>query len=539
MKTWMSWTIAMALALGALSACSDDGGASTEGAANTDDDAPYEYVAPGKADDYRSSTGREYALVGLDTVRLSMADAELVGEERDARVKELVELRFKALSYFLYAYLAQKSRDDDNFEYGNFRTTIRQQTFEQLLVEERPEEPGAFDFIFDAEAAGPKDLMRRLELKDGSFELAVPKLSNGELASMSYTRQYKNFQPSDVPADQLEMIKVDIEPKESEADAYPEYARMFEDGLLDIAIHVGGDYNDKRYDLLTAQDLFQSLQDDLGLTAPVATFEELRSDSGPFVGEFDANGQPVRIEVTLIHPDMQAEEGVGYAGLLQSYRESAAKRDIVVYDGHAGYNSSYSGVVVHYNPRHAIAADDFRDMELPDKYQLFVFNGCKTYTAYPDSLYQHPGKDVGNLDIISTVNFSWLSEMTRVTTALLGHLVDTRSGTHAPRSYDQILSDINSGRSWDVIYGVHGLSDNPRVSPYADLDALCKPCDANASCPGADNLCVKFTDGNQGCAAACTDDAGCPDGYVCRPAARRGSDVISTTQCVPSGGVCQ
>ena len=499
----------------------------------------FEVVPEGKADDYRSTTGREYALLGFDTVVFDEADLALEGDARTARAEELVTLRFKALSFFLYAYLAQKSRDDKNFGYGGFRTTVRQQTFETLAIDERDDEPGTFDFLFEAEAAGPNDLFKVLPIRDDStFSLIIPILTNAELSTGSYARLYKNFNPDNFDARKLTSIDVEISPKDSEPDAYPEYDRLFDDGLLDVAIHVGGDYNDKRYDLLTARDLFDDLQDDLGLKAPVETFDALRTDSGPFVGELRVGERTIRMEVTLIHPDMQKEEGVGFEGLLQLYRESAATRDVVLYDGHAGYNSGYSGVVVHYNPRHAIAADDFADMDLPDKYQVFMFNGCKTYTAYADALYANPKKDIGNLDILTTVNFSWLSEMTRITGDLLEGMTRTVDGDHAPMSYDALLADLNRGRSWDVIYGVHGLSDNPRLSPWATPESLCAPCEANAECTGADNLCLKMLDGERGCAAACTDASGCPEGFACRAAAITGDDVISTRQCVPTNNRC-
>ena len=111
--------------------------------------------------------------------------------------------------------------------------------------------------------------------------------------------------------------------------------------------------------------------------------------------------------------------------------------------------------------------------------------------------------------------------------------------THIPRSYNHILAELNQGRSWDVIYGVHGLSDNPRVSPYADLDTLCNACAADTDCPGVDNTCLRTTGGDAVCAAACTDDTGCPDGYKCRAAAEPGASVVATHQCVPESGSCR
>lgn len=504
------------------------------------DDEPLVYVPEGKADDYRSTTGREYALVALDTVRLSGDDLSLTGDARTARAEALMALRFKAISFFAYEYLAGKSRTDANFAYGNFRTTIRQQTFEGFIAGERADEPGTFEFLFAAEAAGPLALLRSLPLAaDGkTFPLTIPKLTNAELESGSYARTYKAFDPTKHSADKLEALDIEITPKDAEPDAYPDYARLFEDGVLDVAVHVGGDYNAERYDIVAARDIFKNLTT-LGFKAPADSFEALRSDSGPFTKDLDANGRTVRVEVYLYHPDMSAEPGLGYQGLIDAYKQSAATRDVVVYDGHAGYDSTYSGVVVHYNPRHAIAADDFDALPLPDKYQLFFFNGCKTYTAYADALYKNPAKTTANLDIISTVNFAWLTEMTRVTTDFIQQLTLTSSRQHLPRSYDKLLAELNKGGSWDVIYGVHGLSDNPRLSPYADLGALCAPCARNTECPGVDNLCVTGLNSKSGCAAACTDTTGCPEGYRCSPVSVRGATVLSGSQCLPVAGKCE
>ena len=531
---WFRWAVISVAGL-AVGCSSAEGTPSS----SSPGDEPFDYVPPGKADDYRSTTGLEYSLTAADTITLPAADMALTGQERLDRARELVKLRFKALSFFVYQYLAQKSRDDKNYGYGGFRTTIRQQTFKTLEIEERGSEPGVYDFIFEAEVGGPKDLLSALPLtQNKTFELILPKLSTGDLESGSYSSKYKHFNPEDHAADSLTQIAVDIETKPQEPDAYPDYKAWFSDGLFDVAIVVGGDYNDARYDIVAAKDIFRRLKSDLGLTPPVASFDDLRVDSGPFVGTLDANGKSVKFEVSLIHPDMSQHEGVGYDGLIDAYKSFAKTHDLVIYDGHAGYNSSYSGVVVHYNPRHALAADDFVNLELPDKYQLFFFNGCKTYTSYADAMYQHPAKNSQNLDVITTVNFSWLSEMTRVTTDLLGELVASRSGDHTPRSYDQTLAKLNRGQSWDVIYGVHGLSDNPRLSPYADLSTLCSSCDANSQCPGADNLCIKLSPTNAYCAAACTDDSGCPEGYACRDVAAGSSNLISAQQCVPAAQSC-
>lgn len=517
--------------------CAEDAETPTE---STLEDEPLIYIPEGKADDYRSTTGREYSLVAIDTVRLSGDDLALTGDARATRAEELMNLRFKAISFFAYEYLTGKTSHDANASYGNFRTTVRQQTFDGFIVQESTTEPGTFEFLFEAEAAGPLTLLRDLPLAadNKTFPLQIPKLTNAELESGSYAKTYKAFDASKYTADKLDSLSVEITPKPAEPDAYPEYAKLFDDGLLDIAIHVGGDYNAERYDILTARDIFKRLSEQ-GFKAPAESYEALRSNSGPFTKTLDANGKSIQVEVYLIHPDMQSEPGVGYAGLIELYKKSAATRDIVIYDGHAGYDTTYSGVVVHYNPRHAIAADDFDTLTLPEKYQLFFFNGCKTYTAYADALYQNPAKNTANLDIISTVNFAWLSEMTRVTTDFISQVTLVSSKKHIPRTFDKILSELNKGSSRDVIYGIHGLSDNPHISPYADLSTLCAPCKYNSDCPGADNLCVTGLSSKSACAAACTDDSGCPSGYKCSPVAVKNSSVLSGSQCLPSAGKCE
>ncbi|MDX9720631.1 MAG: hypothetical protein RBU37_07780 [Myxococcota bacterium] len=526
-----AWFLLPLLAL-LLSSCGAEEGAESF------DDQPLVAVPDGKADDYRSTTGKEYSLMAVDVVRLSVADAALTGAERDARVEELIGMRNKAIAFFVYAYLAGKSSHDSNAEYGDFKTTIRQRTFDNLVVGEREDEPGAYEYLFAAEAAGPNDLLSQLPMENGSFVLKLPRLSNSELESGSYSRTYSSFDAAKYSEDQLENLVIDISPMPAEPDAFPEYARLFEDGLLDVAIHVGGDYNAERWDIVTAKEIFGRLSKDLRLTAPVKTFEELESDSGPFTGTINANGTKVAIEVYLYHPDMQKESGVGYNGLIDLYRQSTATRDIVIYDGHAGYDASYSGIVVHYNPRHAISANDLAELEMPNKYQLFFFNGCKTYTTYADALYANPAKNTANLDIITTVNFAWMSEMSRISSEFLRGLLALEAGKHLPNSYDQVLARLNSGASTNVIYGVHGLSDNPHRSPYAELDNLCTPCRSNSQCSGAGNMCITPVGGAPVCGFACTADDACPEGYACVSVSNTLSNVIIGAQCLPRGGVC-
>ncbi|MEZ4474482.1 MAG: hypothetical protein R3F60_27575 [bacterium] len=153
------------------------------------------------------------------------------------------------------------------------------------------------------------------------------------------------------------------------------------------------------------------------------------------------------MKVYVVHPDMAADNP---QRLITAFKEHAKTRDVVIYDGHAGFDASYSGVVVTYQPRTAIPADDFKSLDLPEKPQLFFFNGCKTYSVYPDALLANPAKTPENLDIISTVNFSWLAQMTTITSDFIGTLIaeGRYDGLHEPATFAKILSTLNKGRSW-------------------------------------------------------------------------------------------
>src|SRR5262245_6084135 len=170
--------VSLAATLALAAGCSSESSSPSESTG----DSPYEYVPEGKADDYRSTTGLEYSLIAKDSVTFAEADLALSGGERDERAKELVGLRFKALSFFIYEYLASKEEEDPNHDYGCVRTTFRQKTFESQGLIERADQPGTFDFTFEAEVGGPKDLMRNLPLRDGkTFDLKLPILSTAEL----------------------------------------------------------------------------------------------------------------------------------------------------------------------------------------------------------------------------------------------------------------------------------------------------------------------------------------------------------------------
>jgi hypothetical protein len=192
--------------------------------------------------------------------------------------------------------------------------------------------------------------------------------------------------------------------------------------------------------------------------------------------------------------------------------------DVVIYDGHAGRELDYSGVVVAYNPaRVALPASEFKNIDASGKQQLYLFNGCETYTGYADSLYQNPKITPETADVVTTGNFSAIQPEASQVIAFIHSLIDQKNGAWVPRSWDSILGKMNAvgERSWVHVYGVHGIDDDPKLSPLADASKLGAQCTTDAQCGAADSKCVRASSTSQVCGLACADDAGCPSGTKC------------------------
>lgn len=488
------------LSLGAVaSACS---------AAPADDAAE---AADEAALDYRSNVGREFDVSGDASLTLTADEAALTGEARDAKVKERVRAKVDALTRALDAKLHELWPEDRRGKEENIIVMIRMATPGSDAVKV---DGAKVTFAYKAQAAGPNDMLETLPLeRDGSKRVLKITLGEGDAA---------------------ETIALAWKIADQVSDAYPDYAAMFEGGL-DIYVHVGGDHYTPRNDLREAEALYDDLVA-LGLRSPVAAFADLKLDSGPFAGQIDVSGKPVDVRAKLVHADMAPDDKLQL--LVDAYKEGASKSDVVIYRGHAGTSLDYSGVVVHYSPRVAIPASEFKALALPDKYQLFVFDGCETYTGYADKLYENPKKTSKNADVVTSVNFGSGLVRAESTRALIRGIVEQRAvaGKTAwvPRTWDAVIKGVNDAKrgAWTPIYGVHGLSDNPKLSPLASAAKVGAACTTNPECGGADSLCVRTSSGARVCGAACADDAGCPGGAKCRAVTSR--VLGATRQCLPA-----
>jgi hypothetical protein len=70
-------------------------------------------------------------------------------------------------------------------------------------------------------------------------------------------------------------------------------------------------------------------------------------------------------------------------------------------------------------------------------------------------------------------------------------------------------------RSWVHVYGVHGIDDDPKVSPLADAAKVGASCAKDSDCGAPDSRCIASSSTKKVCGIACADDAGCPTGTKC------------------------
>jgi len=334
--------------------------------------------------------------------------------------------------------------------------------------------------------------------------------------------------------DEAVTLNVQIQGSESR-DAFPRYAELFEDGIYDIAVHFGGDYNDGRFDLETAKWLVETLIENGWTNNEVRSFDDLRMDSPPFTRQLEIEGRPVEARVYVFHAELASAEDAEH--LAEAMRESFRTTDVVIYSGHAGENA---GFILDYHPRFEIPARDFATLPMAEKYQIFVLDGCRTYRTYVDDILENPAKTYDNVDIVTTVNTTPFSVGYQTIHEFIHWLTLTdQMGRHFPVSWLSLLRGLNTESYDSVHYGVHGIDTNPRVNPHSGADALCSPCVQDADCGAGGNFCLSFGNGTSGCGVACTSDDACGPGFRCARVFDAEEYFYIPRQCVPTNYSCQ
>lgn len=505
-------------------------------------------VAEGKEDNFLSARAQEYMVEGRTSVTLESSLASSSEAVKMRRVKELIAYRQVVIGWFLNAYLVDKEHDSGNANYGGFAALTKNGAYEELDIQ--AVDATTYAFTFRQEFGGRQDLMKALPVKDGPdgrkvFDLVVGKIANDEMDDLEtnaewYRRSpWSEFDPAKVDASRKETLTLAVWPEPRSTDAWIDYNRLFADGKVTVGVHFGWDYH-KDYHLVHSKEVYEWLVA-AGFSSPVASYDAYTRASGPLVKTVQANGRPVRFEVSLFWgrpgTDTDPDTNAGGRVLEDDMRASFLDREVIVYSGHSGPFYGFALANWRKTDEGDLDDSDVLDMAMPsDVYQVVLAEGCDTY-GLGEAFRLNPAKaGAKNIDVVTTTSFSNAATSDGVTdflTAVLGG----RGATHKPVTYLGLLDSLESNSSWfNTMYGVHGLDDNPHRHPYAVAANLCKACGANADCGDDGNRCV--TMGKEKlCTFLCTADDGCPAGFACRPVAS--GSTITSYQCVPGNGTCK
>jgi hypothetical protein len=507
-------------------------------------------IEPGKADNFLSQSAREYWVEGTTAITLDASWASKSESQRLAEVKRLVPYKQVVIGWFLNRYIVDKEEKDPDAKYGGFKSLTKNGSYEDLNLTKVSDLQWTFDFR--QEIGGQTDLLSDIpDAKpqgDGTwlFDLVVGRVSNEEMQRLETDNEWYRaspwgaFTPDSVSADRKETLRLKIRPQPDEDDAWIELDRLMADKKLSVGVHFGWDYH-SAYHEKHSKDVYTWLTTKKAFKSPVAKWEDLRHDAGPLKGKVTYRGKSVDVEVSLFWgrkgDATDPDTGAGGKQLEKDMLTSLASREVIIFSGHSG--PFYGFALANWRMTSEGDLDDSELMKVPllkGQYQLIVAEGCDTY-AIGQAFALNPDKPgLKDLDVITTTSFSNAASSGTLTDVLATLLGPIGSATTGPKLYSELLDELDSNSYWfNSMYGVHGLDDNPRVHPWADLTKSCKTCSKAADC-GDGMQCVKMKDGKGACAALCTASIGCGTGYSCRNVSV--DRYISAQVCAPESLQC-
>lgn len=494
-------------------------------------------VPEGKEDDFFSTAASEYIFQGRAQVKVDAGQGL-------AEAKKLIGLKHTAIAWFLNAYLVDKEHEEANANYGGFNAMVKTGAYTDLAITDKG--GGVFEFTFKQIVAGPKTLLSSLPLTAGKIKIEIGKPSNEEMGRLETNNEWyrqapwDGWNPSMVAADKKETIEFAVSREKASNDAWWDYKKLLADNKLTIDAHFGWDYHSE-FHTKHSHELYDWLIT-RGFKSPVASWDKYTRTSGPLTRTMKANGRNIAVEVKIFYgrigTDTDPDTAAGGIVLENDMRASLNTQDVVIYSGHSGPFYGFALANWRKTSEGDLDDTDMTTVQMPsDKYQIVLAEGCDTYMI-GQAFKQNPNKLGKNIDIVTTTSFSNAGTAIVVET-FIDKLLENSSGTMRAKPVSVMLTDVTSTQAYgfSTLYGIHGIDDNPQLSPFADVSKSCKSCTTNASCGASGNSCVSLgAGGGKVCAAACTTDAACPTGYACRNIAA-GSTVF-TKACVPKTNRC-
>ena len=264
--------------------------------------------------EYVSTNAREFALTARSYARFPNNYVDLDESSKQAALERAMDRRLSVLARGVKTHIDKVLRPFNNGETGEkaayFTYFRRNESRSADYI--APVGDSLFEFEFSLEFVGSYYLMSKLSPETVG------------------TRRTFEIEVTDAEGTGIEVVEFEISGHPSH-DAFPRYQELFEDGVFDIGIHFGGDYNEERLDLETAKWLVELLVEDGWQNPEVRTFEDLEIDSPPFTRTLTIEGRAIEVQVYIYHSDMV--EIADESRLTEVMHHSLSMRDVVFIQG--------------------------------------------------------------------------------------------------------------------------------------------------------------------------------------------------------------
>lgn len=261
------------------------------------------------------------------------------------------------------------------------------------------------------------------------------------------------------------MVEATIERLANQKKTYPEYDRLVENGDINVVLLMGMDEPAKARDPNTSTDVnaknFRAVKKALlaaGYESRVWTAADIGAVTGkkarknPYVEEFTLTLKRARIVMRVFFgPTGIDEESTAFHYFFKDAIENAS---VMMYDGHSGLGGHLDLAAIEQER-------GFRFAPSKDRYQIYFFNSCSSYTYYNSMFFdrkQTPSDEEGtkNLDILTNGLATYFEVMHDTNLALL-KAIEAWADRGTRQTYQSLAKKIDS----DNLFGINGDQDNP------------------------------------------------------------------------------
>ncbi len=217
-------------------------------------------------------------------------------------------------------------------------------------------------------------------------------------------------------------------------DAYPEYHRIWEDGVLDVVAVFGKNERGATHNgdagIAAYNDFIAAVRDRFpdAATTPL----EVPHAPGNAVRDitFEVETEAGRVSIVALLVD---EVATAPSSFDARFAEATPRADLILYGGHAGLGKN-------------VRALTDKARWFPGKYQLLFFNGCDTFAYESDALVKarkalNPSDPTGTkfLDVMHNAMPAYFHRLAEAAIAV----IDAAIEPDAPRSYETIFEAID------------------------------------------------------------------------------------------------